>query len=161
MMHAKKLIRYSTIILTLLLFAFGCAMGHYGRITREYASTSGLSIETLKENWQDYDVYYAGIAEDNPRGIMFDPKSDDRKLTGDRWVRLEDKERVSRVILWLENMGPELRPYLFRIIGPDQQVYGYIYTQTNNVVSRAVDDKTLFVFDLELPETVRSSYSEI
>lgn len=159
-MDTKKTMKYATIILTLLLFVFGCTLARYGRITREYASTGGLTIETLRENWQDYDVYYAGIAEDNPRGIMFDPKGDDRRLTGDRWVRLEDKESVSRVILWLENMGPELRPYLFRIIGPDQQVYGYIYTETNKVVSKAIDPKTLFVFDLELPETVRSSHSE-
>ncbi len=160
MMDTRQSIRYSTIILTLLLFVFGCATGQYGRITREYASTNSLTIGGLEENWQTYDVYYAGLSEDDPTGIMFDPKGDDRKLTGERWVKLEDKEGVSRVILWLENLGPELRPYLFRLIGPDQQTYGYIYTATNRVVAKAVDAETLYLFDLELPNTKRGFRSE-
>ncbi len=158
-MNNRKIV-FLIATITLLFLISGCAIGNYGRITREYASEGGLSIEVLQGNWQDYDVFYAGIAKDNPRGILFDPKKDDKNLTGDRWVELLDEEGISTVILWLENNDPKFRPYLYRLIGPDQQVYGYVYTATNNVVSKAIDDKTLYVFDLELPVAVRSSHSQ-
>ncbi len=158
-MNDKKIF-FSIVAITLLFLISGCVIGNYGRITREYAADSGLTLQVLKGNWQDYDVSYAGMAKDNPRGILFDPKKDDRKLRGDRWVELLDEEEISTVILWIENNDPKLRPYLYRLIGPDQQVYGYVYTATNHVVSKAIDDKTLYVFDLDLPVTVRSSHSQ-
>jgi hypothetical protein len=42
-------------------------------------------------------------------------------------------------------------PRLFKVIGPDGHLYGYMFTSWDHAVMRAVDEKTLFVNELPMP----------
>lgn len=42
-------------------------------------------------------------------------------------------------------------PRLWRILGPDDQFYGYLFFAWGHAVIKAVDDKTMYVYDLESP----------
>lgn len=86
---------------------------------------------------------------------MFDPKNDDKVLTGDKWIKVEDQETLLELIGWIGTYI-EFDPRLWRILGPDDQYYGYLFFAWGHVVIKAVvikavDDGTMFVYDLESP----------
>lgn len=145
---------YSVIILIMTVFLVpSCAwLKGYGkvRLSTEYAVD--MTIQKLQENWDDYHVYYAGISPSNPAGIMFDPKNDGRELVGDRWTRVEDEKIVSEIISWIKTYT-QFHPRLHVLLGPDNQLYGYVFYAWgyDYVVAKVIDDKTLYVYDLESP----------
>ncbi len=144
---------------SLMLFIAGCSLWTYGKIRVEYPSDGGMAIDTLYETWQNYHVYYSGLYMDQPGGVLFDPKGDDRTLEGDAWKRLEDKESIATVLMWLRTMSVHYRPYLYRMLGPDDAFYGYVYTPYRHVVLKQVDERTLAVNYLPPPDTtIRERY---
>ena len=138
------------VILMMVSLVSGCAwLKGYGkvRLSTEYGD---MTIQKLQSNWNHYNVYYAGMSTSNPAGIMFDPKHDGRELVGDRWVRVEDKETVSGIISWIKTYT-QFHPRLHVLLGPDNQLYGYLFYTWghDHVVAKLIDDKTLYVYDLE------------
>ena len=128
-----------------------CAeMETYGRLNPVYTKTDGISLKTVMEHWQDYHIYYAGLSTENPSAVMFDPKGDDKKIISDKWILLEDKEKISEAVHWLSNSA-YLNALFYKIIGPDDQIYGYMYTAWNHVYMKLVEKNTLWVDDLPLP----------
>jgi len=81
---------------------------------------------------------------------MFDPKNDDKILTGDKWIKIEDKETLSELIGWIRTYI-QFDPRLWRILGPDDQFYGYLFFAWGHVVIKVVDDRTMYMYDLESP----------
>jgi hypothetical protein len=128
-----------------------CAeMGSYGKLNPVYSRTDGISLQTLMERWQDFDVYYAGLSTENPSAVMFDPKGDNKQIVSDKWMLLEDNERISEAVHWLTN-NVKFPPVLYKMVGPDDRLYGYMYTAWNHVYMKMVDENTLWVHDLPLP----------
>ncbi|MBW1672926.1 MAG: hypothetical protein JRF06_04870 [Deltaproteobacteria bacterium] len=83
-------------------------------------------------------------------GIIFDPKNDDKTLTGDKWIKIEDQEILSALIGWIQTYI-QFDPRLWRIVGPDDQCYGYLFCACNHVVIKSVDDTTIYVYDVPSP----------
>ena len=84
---------------------------------------------------------------------MFDPKNNDKTLQpSDRWTKLDDKESVTEVISWIKIQdSSNFYPRLYRILGPDDQFYGYLFSAWNHLTTKVVDDRTLRVYDLPDP----------
>jgi hypothetical protein len=147
-------VTYSVIILVMSVFLLsGCAwLKGYGKVRLATEYGDGMTIQKLQENWTHYYVSYAGISVSNPAGIMFDPKDDGRKLVGDRWTRVEDGKTISEIISWIKTYI-QFYPRLHVILGPDNQLFGYIYYAWgyDYVVTKVIDDHTLYVYDLESP----------
>jgi len=80
-------------------------------------------------------------------GIIFDPKNDDKTLTGDKWIKIEDQEILSALIGWIQPYI-QFDPRLWRIVGPDDQFYGYLFFALGHVVIKSVDDTTMYVYNL-------------
>jgi hypothetical protein len=126
--------------------------GPYGKLRVQPRGMEKVTIKMLEENWQDYHVYFAGPWIGRPSAIMFDPKGDDKKLVPHKgWVPVKDEKdflevawgiRVGQVAFW---------PIVWRILGPDDQFYGYMYTAWDHVLIKVVDNKTLWVDDIPLP----------
>ena len=98
----------------------GCAAGPKIKSLRP---NERITIQTLVENWEDYDVHYSkALTVSLPTGILFDPKDNDVKIGGSRWTKITDKEILTKVI-------NELPPFTYpqKIEGPDGQIYGYIH----------------------------------
>ena len=96
---------------------------------------------------QDYTIYYAGLSVGTAAGIIFDPKNDDKTLTGDKWIKIEDQEILSALIGWIQTYI-QFDPRLWRIVGPDDQFYGYLFFALGHVVIKSVDDTTMYVYNL-------------
>ncbi len=68
----KRLFHVSLLLLLPLFFITGClGLGNYGTI-RVADGKWGNTIQNLIENWQDYDIYYAGLSYKSPSAIMFE-----------------------------------------------------------------------------------------
>lgn len=149
-------VTYSVIILIItVVLMSGCAwLKGYAkvRLSTEY---DDMTIEKLEANWSDYSISYAGMSTSNPAGIMFDPKNDGRKLIGDRWVRVEDRETVSEIIGWIKTYT-QFQPRLHVLLGLDNQLYGYVFYAWGHdyIVAKLIDDKTLYVYDLVSPNYI-------
>jgi hypothetical protein len=111
-----------------------------------------MTIQKLRENWQNYHILYAGLEPNVPSALIFDRKDDDRKIIGERWWELRDAKALSDTIEWIQQQinGPYY-PIVYKIIGPDNHLYGYMFTAWNHAVMRQVDEKTLSVLDLPVP----------
>ena len=129
--------------------AYGCA--NYGAV-----KTAGheMTLETLVNNWEDYTVSWTGLSRGEPTALMFDPKGGDTKLVGDHWYRVESKEALAELITRLKE-NDVYYPIVWRMIGPDGQFYGYLYSGWRRTVVKPVDEKTVLVYGV--PATLRPS----
>jgi len=143
---------YPLIIVVVLVFLiYGCAqLKGYGKIRVLSRHEEKVSLQELEKNWQDYTIYYAGLSVDTAAAIVFDPKNDDKTLTGDKWIKVEDKETLLELIGWIRTYI-QFDPRLWRILGPDDQFYGYLFFALGHVVIKSVDDTTMYVYDLPSP----------
>ena len=150
-MNMKKNIYLALVAVVPVFVMSGCS--GYGKLRSQSGYRDDTTIENLKENWQDYAVYYAGYAVNNPSGIMFDPKNDDKTLMpSERWTKLDDKESVIEVISWIRLQdSSDYYPRLYKILGPDDQFYGYLYSAWDHLLTKVADEKRLWVYDLPDP----------
>ena len=132
-MTMKIYIHLALMAVVLMYIITGCS--GYGKLRLQSRYGDDVTIEKLQENLPDYTVYYAGYAVNNPSGIMFDPKNNNRTLqTTDRWTQLDDKESVIEVISWIKTQNSsDFYPKLYRILGPDDQLYGYLFSAWNHL----------------------------
>ncbi len=141
----------SVVFVLALFFMSGClGLGNYGSI-RVADGKWANTIQHLIENWQDYDIYYAGLSYKSPSAIMFDPKKSGRRLVSDKWMPVTEQSVVKTIVEWLDNYV-NFPPTLWKILGPKGDFFGYVYTSaTQEVVVREIDPNTLFVEDIPLP----------
>jgi hypothetical protein len=115
------------------------------------SSPSKVTIKTLIDKWEDYNIYYAGRDDRFPLGVIFDPKNSATSLQGDRWKNVEDREMLLKILDRIER-NINYIPLLREILGPDGRFYGYLYHSFGPVVFKRIDDKKMYVFDLEDPD---------
>ena len=128
----------------------GCGfLGNYASI--DVASGQyNADIQELVDNWQKYNIAYAGLSVKSPSAILFDTKIDGRSITYDKWVLVTDRSTVEEIVKWLDSYV-NFPPTLYKITLNDQ-LFGYIYTSpTEQAVFKKVDDKTLYAEDIPLP----------
>jgi hypothetical protein len=122
---------------------------------------AGVNISTLEKNWQDYDVYFAGLDVGNPSAVMFHPKNDDRLITVDRWSKVESRELLEELIGSIQRQtGTSYYPQLLELLGPGGHLYAYMFTAWSVVSTRMINDHTMFVFDIPLPPYLAVSGGE-
>ena len=105
-----------------------------------------MTVKKLMDNRMDYHVSYSGLSSHQADGIMFDMKKDDYILQGDSWIEIEEEEVFSSLVLW--NIETHGQGKLYKIIGPYDKLFGYVYLpyQNRNITAKIVDDKTLYVY---------------
>jgi len=130
----------------------GCAFTQYGRLDLTNR-TDAVTVETLVKNWEDYELYYAGVHAGHPSAVLFDRKDDDRGFMTERWFKVKDKEMLDDLVDSIQRQLPIgiYYPRLWKVFGPDGHLYGYMFTSWDNAVMKSVDEKTLFVYDLPMP----------
>ena len=140
----------NTFLIVLMISGCMAWTGRYGKI-RYLANGDGeITIAALIENWEDYHTYYAGLGVRLPLGIMFDPKNNDTTLVGDTWNNVENQQTLLEIARWIY---PNTRHYprLSKILGPDGRFYGYLYHSYGSVVLKLIDDRKIYVYNLEEP----------
>jgi hypothetical protein len=154
-MEIIKKQRFLSIFL-IALFISSCASwsNTYGKLRILPESQNGVTIQNLIDKWNDYNIYYSDKYEGyNPRaalGIMFDPKNNETTLVGDRWKKVKDQKDLIEMTQWIYS-NTQYEPWLNEILGPDGKFYGYLYYSYGFATLKVVDDKTMYVFNLEEP----------
>ena len=145
-------------VFVLIFFISGCIQfSTYGKLRQQSRDGNRVTIKDLKENWNDYIIYYAGyygsLSIKHPSAVMFDPRNDNKELVGEKWTMVKDKHTLSELLSSIQSQEPigNLYPRLWRILGPDEQFYGFLFTAWDHVVTKVIDDTTMWVYDLPLP----------
>jgi len=129
------------------LFAFnGCA---------GYGSTNHIDYEQHRlagiiDDFDDYHVFYSGMSQGLPSGIVFAPEADDKTIARKQWITVEDKEQAEKLVNNLEGY----RNYparLYELTGEDGRPYGYIYTVEKRVVVQQLAPDTIYVQAINSP----------
>ena len=141
-------------LMSVFLIVAGC--GSYGKLRLQVGPGETVTIQQLKENWEKYHILATGVEPNVPSAIIFDRKDDGREIIGERWWELKDYKSVSDTIDWIElqiSTGPYY-PRLWKILGPDDHLYGYMFTAWDHAVMPVGDDKTMRVMDLPMPPSL-------
>jgi len=130
-------------ILIMLALVAGCA-GAY--VNMKVEDKGGMTAETLVNNWQNYNVYYLGDFS-IPYVVLFDPKDDGKTIkVADRWERVPSQADARRMVDMISTPGHGLNvPKLWKLLGPDDSVFGYIYTKATMLNTNMVDAQTMLV----------------
>lgn len=138
-------------VIALLLMGAGC--GSYGKLRLQSGTGETMTTQQLKENWQKYNVLATGVEPNVPSAILFDRKEDGREIIGERWWTLKEGKEVHETIGRIETQGPvgPFYPRLWKVLGPDDHLYGYMVTAWDHAVMTIGDDKTMWVMDLPMP----------
>jgi len=157
-MKRKKYLCLIFIGIVIASLTYGCSLlSGYGKLRQQNKKIDGITIQYLKDNWKDYNIYYAGyygsLSIKHPSAVVFDTRNDDRKLVGDKWTIVSDKRTLLELIDSIQRQeSPEgLNPDLWEIYGPDEKFYGYFYSAWGYLVLKVVDEKTMKMYDLPMP----------
>lgn len=88
-MNKKALMFWLVMLLALLAFLWGCAS--YGKLILQRGEDK-MTVEQLVQDWQSYNVLFAGVHRKLPSAVLSDRKDDNITVTGDRWFPVEDKD---------------------------------------------------------------------
>jgi hypothetical protein len=134
----------------LFFFISGCSsIQKPGRISIQNHEEK-VNIDYLMENWLDFHVYYYGYSPQDPWAVLFDPKTDGKTIDAGQWYRVTDREQLEVLYTWMGSRG-QMFVKLYKVLGPDNRVYGYMCSKRRDVNIRAVDANTLWVDSLSPP----------
>jgi hypothetical protein len=153
-MNLKNCLYLLLILVFVATLTFGCvAPKGYGKLGFAQTKEPKMTLDQLVKDWENYDIYYSGVHEDYVFGIMFDPKDDERKLVGHEWWEpVETQEDLRQMILSMNIFKAfQYQPMLWKILGPDNQLYGFTYTARYPMIIKVIDDRTLWVDELTFP----------
>jgi hypothetical protein len=137
-------------VLGVLAAAYGCA--NYGHIS---AAGNEMTIQTLVNNWKDYDVSWTGLSVGEPTALLFEPKGG-KKLVGDTWNKVETRQSLLAFVSSLQD-NKIYYPVVWRMLGPDGEFYGYLYSGWKHAVVKPMDQTTVRVYGI--PATLRGEES--
>lgn len=150
----KKYRFLSVFLLAFIIFSCASWQQNYGKLRILPESQNGVTIQDLIDKWYDYNIYYSdryeGYSVRSPLGIMFDPKNNDTTLVGDRWKKVRDQKDLIEMTKWIYPTT-QYEPWLTEILGPDGKLYGYLYYSYGFATLKVIDDKTMYVFNLDDP----------
>ncbi len=153
-METKKYIFLSVLLIALIISGCVSWQKNYGKLKTIPNGPNHLTIQNLIDKWDDYHIYssdqYAGLGFRSPLGIMFDPKNNDTMLVGNRWKKVSDQKTLTDMTKRIF-LATQREPWLNEILGPDGVLYGYLYYSYGVVTLKVVDEKKMYIFNLEEP----------
>lgn len=115
-----------------------------------------MTVKDLIDHSSDYHVYYWGYDLNTASGIVFDPKADPNTINvGFGWEQIEGRETVETVVEWIDIPHVDFTPTLYRILGPDDSFFGYLFTGWSHVVLKATGPGVLYLYSIDAPPQYR------
>ena len=147
-MKSRKILVYSLLGMTLLLLTTQCVsqMSNEGQVVPQLRDEKQMTIQMLEDNWQDYIIYKQGPTGGIPIAVLFDPKNDGKTIATYGWTLVTDKQDLLAAVGWIQSR-PAF-PKVSRIMGPNDQLFGYVYTWNENIPMQVINDKKIFVDQL-------------
>ena len=147
-MKSRKILVYSLLGMTLLLLTTQCVsqMSNEGQVVPQLRDEKQMTIQMLEDNWQDYIIHSDGPTGGIPIAVIFDPKNDDKTIATYEWTLITDKQALLAAVGWIQSRPAY--PKVNRIMGPNDQLFGYVYTYNENIPMNVINDKKIFVDEL-------------
>ena len=131
----------------LVFFIAGCVSQGGGRIVAQSLTGERVTIQTLTDDFAKYNVYYAGTKPTVAVTVLFCPKDDDKTIKPDRWWnKIGDQASLSNIVSWMLTHIATSRPTVQFVMGPNHQVFGYVYSFNFQIMTRVVSDKEMIVY---------------
>ena len=149
MTGTKKHIGMIVVGMVLVFFiAGGVSQGRArGKIVAQSSKGERVTIQTLTDDFAKYNVYYAGTKPADAVTILFCPKDKDKKITPDRWWnKVGNQASLSNSVSWMQTRNAASRPSVQLVMGPNSQVFGYVYSFNIQIRTRVVSDKEMIVY---------------
>lgn len=136
---------------------FSLATGCAGYGSTRFDRHDQDRLTELMADFESYHVFYSGMSEAFPSGIIFDPREGGKTIARKKWVRVENRDVAKKLIRGLESYQ-DYPARLYLLTGADGQFYGYIYTayKQNNIFVRQLSENEIHV--LEMPEAPHLKY---
>lgn len=144
--------RLYPLVTMVMLFILSCAVPNAPRFQPLAHRDGQATLDDLKRDWENYSTSYGGGSVGLASALIFDPKDDDRCLVGNGYITVSDKETLQRVISTIESYAT-FTPTVYKIYGPDEGFYGFVFTAFYRPLPNKVDDRTL-----SLPNWKSQSY---
>jgi len=142
---------FMTVLLVISISILPTACSNYGKLRLQQVGKPGVTPDDLVRNWRSYDVYYSGVASHRVSAVLFDPRGDDKKMAVHPWwVKIDNEMFLLEVMEWI-TFDMQFEPFVWRIMGPYDGFYGYLYTPWNHALLRVMDEKTLWIDDMSMP----------
>ncbi len=139
----KELLKLTGTIFLILAIFIGCS-GTYGKISKQSVTAKEVTIVDLIEHRDDYDIYFGRRSSTYADAIMFDPKNNSTKLTGNSWIKIGDHKTLIKRIQDILSIYHYAR--IHSISGADNQFFGYMYYPGHFHISvKIIDENTLYV----------------
>ena len=146
----KKGVVVVSLISSLVIVA-GCASD--ARLRLQSGPGESMTTQQLKENWEKYHILATGLHKGIPSAIIFDRKDDGREIIGGRWWEVKDyksgSESIDRIVA--QGSVAQYYPRLWKVLGPDDHLYGYMFTAWDHATMTIGDDKTMWVKNIPVP----------
>ena len=138
-------------MISLFFVVAGCRS--YGKLRLQSGPGETMTTQQLNMNWKQYNILGTGVEPNVPSAILFDRKDDDRTIVGERWWVLQDSQAVSDMIARIESQQivAQYYPRLWKMLGPDDHLYGYMFTAWDHATMIIGDDNTMRVLDIPMP----------
>ena len=147
-MNPRKYADLAIMGVILVFLMSGCA--NYGKFRPVSGLAEEMTVLELQRKWDDYIIYSADWRSVGWAGaVIFDPREDDKTLVCEKWMKVEDQETLSRIIASID--AKHYHPRLYQILGPNDQLYGYMYLGPRNVrgFAKATGSNTLWISDIQ------------
>lgn len=142
-MQTKIFVCLLAALLPALLVHTGCA--GYGS-ARYHRQIQG-KLPEMMNNFKDYHLYYSGMSEAFPSGLIFDPKNDDKTVAQKKWIKVKNRDLAEKIVRNLERYT-HYPPELYILTGENGQTYGYIYTGYLHIVVRQIEENKIHVYEM-------------
>jgi hypothetical protein len=147
-MKSRKILVYSFLGIALLFLTTQCVSSpeDMGQVRPQMRDEKQMTIQMLEDNWQDYIIHKDGPTGGIPVAVIFDPKNDDKTIATYEWELVTDKQALLDAVGWIQSRPAE--PKVNRIVGPNGELFGYVYTYNENIPMHVINDKKIFVDEL-------------
>ena len=140
-----------------------CALtSGYGYVQNVTFGAEKVNFQKLKDSFHDYHIYWSGTQETNVIAYLFDPKNDDKNITTHEWWTPVVSQKEMKDLWIFRNRTGDFNPEVYRIIGPDNGFYGYLYTSWyyvwESININKIDDTSLWIDFIPVPEWKSFSY---
>ncbi len=144
-----RLIRVGLVVLLGFLL-ISCVTASEPRFNSLRAADQQKIQQQLENNWSEYIIYYIP-----QHAVLFDPKDDSNTLkVSGRWTRVGDQKTWIEILrqntqstdsffsVWMGS-----RSGFLEIIGPDEQLFGYLVHEKMDLVAfKIIDRNTMQIF---------------
>ena len=118
-----------------------------GRVVAQSSRGERVTLEKLTEDFAKYDVYYSGTKPSVAVSVLFCPKDGDKTIKQDRWWRkVNDQAALSNIVSWMRTRNAASLPSVQLVMGPNSQVFGYVYSFDLQIKTKVASDTELIVY---------------